>query len=88
MSKTVITKKELNVPVAAIIEVANVLLENEIINDIVGTEPYKDELIIEVQYDKEQREIIHQVEDIIADYEESDDEEEEEDDDDEEEEEK
>ena len=79
MSKTVITKKELNVPAAVIVEVADLLLDNEITNDIVGTDPDNDELIIEVEYDKEQREIIHQLEDIIADFEESEEEEESED---------
>ena len=79
MPKTVITKKELNVPSAVIVEVADLLLDNEITNDIVGTDPDNDELIIEVEYEKEQREIIHQVEDVIADFEESEDEEENED---------
>jgi hypothetical protein len=68
MSTTVITKKELHVPTAAIIEVADVLLENEIINEIIGTEPDEDAVILEVQYDKEQREVIHEVEDIISDF--------------------
>ena len=61
MPKTVITKKELNVPSAVIVEVADLLLDNEITNDIVGTDPDNDELIIEVEYEKEQREIIHQI---------------------------
>jgi hypothetical protein len=76
MPKTVITKKELNVPTAVIVEVADLLLDNEITNDIVGTDPDNDELIIEVEYEKEQRDIIHQIEDVIADFEESEDEEE------------
>jgi hypothetical protein len=79
MPKTVITKKELNVPTAVIVEVADLLLDNEITNDIIGTDPDNDELIIEVEYEKEQREIIHQIEDIIADFEESDEDEESED---------
>lgn len=68
MANAVITKKELHVPVGAIINVADVLLENEIINDIIGTDSDEDTLIFEVQYDKDQREIIHEVEDIIADF--------------------
>lgn len=79
MPKTVITKKELNVPTAVIVEVADLLLDNEITNDIVGTDPDNDELIIEVEYEKEQREIIHQIEDVIADFEESEEDEESED---------
>lgn len=68
MANAVITKKELHVPVGAILDVADVLLENEIINDIIGTDPDEDTLILEVQYDKEQREVIHEVDDIIADF--------------------
>ena len=68
MSTTVITKKELHVPTGAIIKVADVLLENEITNEIIGTEPDEDAVILEVQYDKEQREVIHEVEDIISDF--------------------
>jgi len=68
MSTTVITKKELHVPTGAIIDVADVLLENEITNEIIGTEPDEDAVILEVQYDKGQREIIHEVEDTISDF--------------------
>jgi hypothetical protein len=71
MSKTVITKLELSVPAGAIVEVADVLLENEIINQIVGSDADEDTVILEVQYEKEQREVIHEVEDIIAEYEEA-----------------
>ncbi|WPV65970.1 hypothetical protein [Chitinophaga sp. LS1] len=78
MPTTTITKKELNVPTSIIIEVADVLLENEITNDIIGTNAENDELVLEVEYEKEQREVIHQIEDMIADHEESDDDEEEE----------
>lgn len=68
MSKTVITKKELNVPIAVIIEVADLLLEKDIYNDIVGTDADNDIIILEVQYEREHREVIHEVEDIIADF--------------------
>lgn len=80
MSTRTITKKELNIPIGVIIEVADMLLENEIIFDIVGTDEDNDALIIEVECEKEQREIIHQIEDTIDDYEEDDDGEEEEED--------
>ncbi|NLR80951.1 hypothetical protein [Chitinophaga eiseniae] len=70
----------MNIPVGALIEVADVLLENEITNNITGTNEEEDELVIEVQYEKEQREAIHQIEDIIADYEEEEDEDEEDED--------
>lgn len=78
MATTTITKKELNVPSNLIIEVADVLLENGISNDIIGTDEETDELILEVTYEKEQREAIHQIEDLIADYEDNSEEEDEE----------
>ncbi|OMP79988.1 hypothetical protein [[Flexibacter] sp. ATCC 35208] len=80
--QTVITKRELQVPVAVLIRVADVLLENDITNSITGTDEDEGHITIEVEYEKEQREAIHEAEDIISDYHED----EEEDDDDEEEE--
>jgi hypothetical protein len=82
MSSKLITKKVLSIPAAIITEVAEVLLENEIINDIIGADTEIDEVLIEVQFEREQRDVIHQIEDMISDYEET---EEEDDDDDEEE---
>ena len=82
MSPKLITKKELSIPAAIITEVAVVLLENEIINDIIGADTKTDEVLIEVQFEREQRDVIHHIEDMISDYQET--EEEEEDDDDEE----
>lgn len=72
MSTTVITKKEIHVPIGALLDVADVLIENEIINDIIGTDADEDAIILEVEYDKSQREIIHDIEDIISDFEETD----------------
>jgi hypothetical protein len=82
MSTKLITKKELSIPAAIITEVAEVLLENEIINDIIGADTETDEVLIEIQFEREQRDVIHQIEDMISDYQET---EEEDDDDDEEE---
>jgi hypothetical protein len=82
MPTTLVTKKELSIPAAIITEVAEVLLENEIINDIIGADTETDEVLIEVQFEREQRDVIHQIEDMISDYQET---EEDDDDDDEEE---
>lgn len=78
MSTTKITKKELSIPAAIITEVACVLLENEIVNDIIGADTKTDEILIEVQYEREQRDAIHDIEDLISDYEETDEDEDEE----------
>ncbi|AEV98142.1 hypothetical protein A4D02_33665 [Niastella koreensis] len=82
MSTRLITKKELSIPAAIVTEVAVVLLENEINNDIIGADTEIDEVLIEVQFEREHRDVIHHIEDMISDYQET---EEEEDDDDEEE---
>ena len=78
MTTTSLTKRELNVPSGLIMEVADVLLENSIPNEIIGTDDETDELILEITYEKEQRDVMHQIEDLIADYEEDDEDEEEE----------
>lgn len=80
MSNKLITKKELSIPAAIITEVAEVLLENEIINDIIGADTETDEVLIEVQFEREQRDVIHDIEDMISDYEETDEDDDEEED--------
>jgi hypothetical protein len=83
MPTTKITKQELSIPAAIVTEVACILLENEIINDIIGADTKTDEVLIEVQFEREHRDVIHHIEDMISDYQET--EEEDDDDDDEEE---
>ena len=75
MSKTTITQEELVVPLNAIIEVVGLLIENELSFEIIETDEDEETITIEVDYNKDEREIIHQVKDIIADYEDSDEEE-------------
>lgn len=75
MSKSTITREELEVPAGALIEVADVLIEAEIPVEITGTDADDDTITIEIQYEKEQRETIHEVKDIIADYEDDEDDE-------------
>lgn len=70
MSTTIITKKEVTVPVAVMAQVANVIIENEITHEIVGSDVDDDTITLELQYTKDEREIIHEIEDIISDYEE------------------
>lgn len=82
MATTKITKKELSIPAAIITEVACVLLENEIVNDIIGADTETDEILLEVQYEREQRDVIHHIEDMISDHEETEEEDDEEEEDD------
>jgi hypothetical protein len=69
---TVIVKKELDIPVGLLLEVADILIENEISHEITGTDAENDCITLEVAYDKEQRDTIHEIEDLIDDYEEED----------------
>jgi hypothetical protein len=74
---TVIVKKELDIPVGLLLEVADILIENEISHEITGTDAENDCITLEVAYDKEQKDTIHEIEDLIDDYEEDDEEDEE-----------
>lgn len=64
--------KELEVPVGAMPEVVDLLMENELDNSLTGTDEDHDFIYLEVSYDKDdddQKAAIHEIEDIIADYE-------------------
>ncbi|RFS20036.1 hypothetical protein DVR12_20145 [Chitinophaga silvatica] len=78
---TVITKRKLHVPVDVLIRVADVLLENDITNTITGTDEDEGHITIEVEYEKEQRDAIHEAEDIISDYHENEEDEDDDEDD-------
>ncbi len=85
MAQTIFTKKELNVPVGAMLDVSDVLIQNQITHEIVGTDADEETITLELQYDKDDRDAIHEIEDLIADYvedEESEEDDEEEDDND------
>lgn len=80
MSTTIINQKELIIPAGVIAQVSDVIIENEITHEIIGADTDEDTITLEVQFTKDEREIIHEIEDIISDFEQ----EAEEDDDDEE----
>lgn len=72
--------KELEVPVGAMPEVVDLLMENELDNSLTGTDEEHELIYLEVSYDKDdddQKAAIHEIEDIIDDYEDDDDEEDE-----------
>jgi hypothetical protein len=69
--------KELEVPVGAMPEVVDLLMENELDNSLTGTDEEHELIYLEVSYDKDdddQKAAIHEIEDIIDDYEDEDDE--------------
>lgn len=68
MNKTTITKQELSVPVGAMLEVADILVEEGMGHQITGTYPGNDSLILEVEYSADQRDAFHAIEDAIEDF--------------------
>ena len=60
--------KELEVPIEVIAEVAELLTENEISNSITGVDEDHEFVFIEVEYEKEDNQVIHDIEDVIEDF--------------------
>ena len=73
--KTVIVKKEIEVPVGILMEVADLLIENELSHEIIGTDAENKCLTLEIAYEKDERDTIHEIENLIDDYEEEEDDE-------------
>lgn len=68
--------KELEVPVGAMPEVVDILMENDLDNSLTGTDEDHELIFLEVSYDKDdedQRSVVHEFKDIIADHEDDDD---------------
>lgn len=79
-SMKTIKVKELEVPTGAMPEVVDILIDNEMDNSLTGTDDDHDFIYLEVSYDKDdddQKAAIHEIEDIIADYEDDDEDEDE-----------
>jgi hypothetical protein len=66
-------KKEYNVPVDSIIEFAEIIAENELDNEILGTTD-DEELIIEVHFDKTQFNAVEELEELVESEQDTDDE--------------
>ena len=67
--------KELEVPEGVITEVAEILGYNEIKNRILGLDEDQDNILIEIEYDKDDedvRQTVHDIDDVINDYEDDD----------------
>lgn len=70
--------KELEVPVGAMPEVVDVLIDNDLDNSLTGTDEDHELIYLEVSYDKDdedQKAAVHEIEDIIDDHADDDDEE-------------
>lgn len=71
--------KELEVPVGAMPEVVDVLIDNDLDNSLTGTDEDHELIYLEVSYDKDdedQKAAVHEIEDIIDDHADDDDDEE------------
>lgn len=63
--------KELEVPVGAMPEVVEVLIDNDLDNSLTGTDEDHELIYLEVSYDKDdedQKAAVHEIEDIIDDH--------------------
>jgi hypothetical protein len=61
--------RELLVPEDAVLEVATLLSENEIENHIVGSDEKDEAITLEVRYEKDEKEMIAEIIDVIDAYE-------------------
>ena len=61
-------EKELHVPAVAMMAVANVLSEHELVATITDSDDEDQTITLEVQYEKGDRAAIHEIEDIIEEH--------------------
>lgn len=61
--------RELRVPEDAILEVAALLSEKEIENQITGADEKEETVTLEIRYDKEEKETVSEIIDLIDEYE-------------------
>jgi hypothetical protein len=61
-------EKELHVPAVAMMAVANVLNEHELVATITDSDDEDQTITLEVQYEKGDRAAIHEIEDIIEEH--------------------
>lgn len=62
-----LTSKEFHVPSAAMLEVCGLICEHDLHHTIMEVDEDADTITLELQYTKQGREVIHQIEDLIAD---------------------
>jgi hypothetical protein len=77
--KSKIYVQELIIPSDAMLEVATILVDNELTNEIIGSDEENETVTVEVQYEKEERDAVQEILDVVESYEDA----EEEDDDEE-----
>ena len=71
-----LTKEQFDVPSNIMVEVCGLICEHELHHTIMEVDEDADTISLEIEYSKQDREVIHQIEDLIADNSEDDDEDE------------
>ena len=69
-----LTKEQFDVPSGIMLEVCGLICEHELHHVITEVDEDADTISFEIEYSKQDREVIHQIEDLIADNSEDDDE--------------
>ncbi len=83
MATTTITRKEITVPADLIVEVSAVIEANTLHAEIIGSDEDEDTVTLEVEYSREERSVVREIENLISDHEEDGDDDEDDDEEDE-----
>lgn len=59
--------REFNIPTGILADVADKILEHDLVNEISGSTE-DGEIIVEISYEKNQREVVFDIQEIIEDY--------------------
>lgn len=78
------TVEQFEVPGAAMLQVSSLICDHQLDHHIMDVDDQEEKITLELRYSKQEREVIHQIEDIIADNSEEGDDDEDDDDEDEE----
>jgi hypothetical protein len=62
-----LTKEQFDVPASIMVEVCGLICEHELYHTIMEVDEDEDTICLEIEYSKQDREVIHLIEDLIAD---------------------
>ena len=65
---TIIVRKEIEVPLGVLVDVADLLLEHDIGHKIIATNTDENTISLEISYDREQRDVFYEITDLIEDH--------------------
>lgn len=68
MSKTIITRREMRIPIGALLEVVHLLEENDLQNSIIRADSSTDEIILKIDYTKDYKGAIDQIKFVVTDF--------------------